>query len=380
LNAANRPLRVLHCVAGNLHGGVETFLKNLADCRDVCPGLAQEFAVCFEGRLADELKASGAAVHRIGAVRFSRPWTVWRARRRLAGLLERQHIDLVLTHGCWPHLLCGPVAQSAGRPVAFWAHDPIAEPSSWIWIERGASRCVPALVLAHNRVTAATVPRLHPGVPIGIVRPVVRPVAVDRAEARAGVRSGTQTPEEDAVIVMAARLEIWKGHRLLLDALTRLRGKAGWTAWIAGGVQRPGERPYWDDLQQHARAGGIADRVRWLGQRGDVPRLLAAADVHCQPNVAPEPFGIAFIEALHAALPVVTTRIGGAVEIVDETCGRLTPPDDPAALAATLATLIDDPDLRARLGSAGPARAASLCAPGSVLPILERLLIEAASR
>ena len=61
----------------------------------------------------------------------------------------------------------------------------------------------------------------------------------------------------------------------------------------------------------------------------DVPRLLAAADIHCQPNISPEPFGIAFIEALAAGLPVVTSAIGGAIEIVDDTCGRLVPASDP---------------------------------------------------
>jgi glycosyltransferase involved in cell wall biosynthesis len=47
----------------------------------------------------------------------------------------------------------------------------------------------------------------------------------------------------------------------------------------------------------------IADRVRFAGQRDDVPRLLAAADLHCQPNSSPEPFGVAFVEALAAGLP-----------------------------------------------------------------------------
>jgi glycosyltransferase involved in cell wall biosynthesis len=49
--------------------------------------------------------------------------------------------------------------------------------------------------------------------------------------------------------------------------------------------------------------------------RSDVARLLAAADIHCQPNIGPEPFGITFIEALYAGLPLVTTSIGGAIEM-----------------------------------------------------------------
>ncbi len=76
-------------------------------------------------------------------------------------------------------------------------------------------------------------------------------------------------------------------------------------------------------------------------------RLLAAADIHCQPNTGPEPFGITFIEALYAGLPVVTTSIGGALEIVDGSCGMLVEPNDPAALAGALRRLIEDRELRA---------------------------------
>src|SRR6266511_3232472 len=117
------PLRVLHCSAGNLYGGVETFLRTLAVCRDLCPGVESEFAVCFDDRLGTELREAGAVVHRLGGVRFSRPWTVWRARRRLARVLGHRRIDVVISHACWAHLLAAPVARRAGRPSAFWMHD-----------------------------------------------------------------------------------------------------------------------------------------------------------------------------------------------------------------------------------------------------------------
>src|SRR4029077_2024641 len=112
---------------------------------------------------------------------------------------------------------------------------------------------------------------------------------------------------------------------------------------------------YLEALRAEAAALGIAPRVNFLGQRGDVARLLAAADIHCQPNTGPEPFGITFIEALYAGLRVVTSAIGGALEIVDDSCGILVEPNDPAALAAVLGRLIEDRGLAALLGGAGPA-------------------------
>ena len=119
---------------------------------------------------------------------------------------------------------------------------------------------------------------------------------------------------------------------------------------------------------------GISDRVRFAGQRDDVPGLLAAADVFCQPNTGPEPFGIAYVEALWSRLPVVATRFGGAQEIVDDSCGLLVAPGDHRALAASLERVIRDRDLRRTLGNAGPARARRLCDPATQMGALHRAL------
>ncbi len=364
-------MRVLHFAAGNLFGGVETLLRTLAVCRKLSPGLVSEFAVCFEGRLSDELREAGSVVHNIGGARFRRPWTVWRARRRLAALIAERRIDVVVGHCCWAHLLSGPAGRRAGRPVVYWMHEMI---HGTHWVERRASRFVPDLVLTCSECSAATSTRIFPGVRPEVVRNAVIASSVDRTEARPTIRAELTTPGDDVVIVTACRLEPWKGHRLLIEALGRLRDDPGWTAWIAGGVQRPEERPYLDALRSQARDAGVGERVRFLGHRGDVPRLLSAADLHCQPNASPEPFGIAFVEALFAGLPVVSTRMGGAAEIVTGACGVLVPPDDPVALAASLLELITCPGARSRLGAAGPARAAELCAPGVVIPKLAGLL------
>jgi glycosyltransferase involved in cell wall biosynthesis len=141
-----------------------------------------------------------------------------------------------------------------------------------------------------------------------------------------------------------------------------------------GGAQRRAEADFLERLRLRAGDFGIADRVRWLGERTDVPRLLAAADLYCQANVAPEPFGVVFIEALAAGLPVVATRLGGACEIVDETCGVLVPPADPDSLSAALRALIEDACHRRSLAHGGPDRARRLSSPSTQLAKLEDAL------
>jgi glycosyltransferase involved in cell wall biosynthesis len=174
--------------------------------------------------------------------------------------------------------------------------------------------------------------------------------------------------------VQTSRMEAWKGHHLLLHALIVLNDIPGWTAWIVGGAQRPDELRYMNDLKQASATLGIGDRVTFLGQSSNVPRILAAADIHCQPNTGPEPFGITFVEALYAGIPVVTTAMGGAREIVDDSCGIMVRSDAPGPLAASLRELIEDSALRKQLGSAGPTRARRLCNPATQLTRLAELL------
>jgi glycosyltransferase involved in cell wall biosynthesis len=238
--------------------------------------------------------------------------------------------------------------------------------------EERASRVPPDLIVANSRFTAESVPNVFPGVRAEVLYlPVSAPSASNsRNEVRAELSAG----QNDVVIVQACRLERWKGHAVLVEALGRLRGTTGWTAWIVGGPQKTGEAEYLQELELRANALVIGNRIRFLGQRNDVARLLAAADVLCQPNTAAEPFGIAFIEALYAGLPVVTADVGGGREVVDTRCGILVPPNDPDAVAAALAELISNPALRASLSAAGPARASELCDPARQLVRLAELL------
>ena len=118
---------------------------------------------------------------------------------------------------------------------------------------------------------------------------------------------------------------------------------------------------YFASLVAEADRLGIANRLRFLGERTDVARLLRAADLFCQTNLIAEPFGIVFIEALFASLPVITIASGGALEIINDSCGFLVSPDVKAVAKAERLLIVDDA-LRATLGSAGPKRAKMLCA------------------
>lgn len=369
-------MRILYVHSGNLYGGVETVLRTLA--RERGADAEPEFALCFGGRLRDELEAEGARVHMLGGVRVSRPISVWRARRALGALLGRGGFDAVVCNSAWSHAVFGPAVRAAGRPLALWLH---GAPDGTHWLERWARRTPPDLVVCNSRFTAEAARRLYPRMPAEVVNYPLGAgggaASLDGAE-RARVRAELDTPAGAVVITQVSRMEPLKGHAAHLRALGALADVPDWVCWQIGGAQRPFEAAYVDELKSLAAETGIADRVRFTGERADVPRLLAASDIFCQPNKRPEAFGLTFVEALRAGLPVVTTAIGGAREIVDDSCGRLVEPGDTHALAAALRSLVADETLRARLGAAGPARARQLCDPARQVALLGETFLRVA--
>ena len=359
-------MRVLHVHSGNLYGGVETFLLSLARFRDLAPSMDMSVALTADGRIAADLRRAGVPVAILGEARLSRPLSVWRARRALAANLDSQRPDVMVCHQAWPLALFGPVARRRSLSLVLWMHMAAGRH----WLDRLAWRVRPATVVCNSRFTASTLPASNARVDV-----VYAPVAAG-ADRPAADRPSSA---ERVVIIQVSRMEPLKGHGVLLEALARLRDRPEWTCRFAGGAQRPHEAQYMASLRSRAAALGIADRVEFLGERSDVPRLLEDSHIYCQPNVEPEAFGLSLIEAMASGLPIVTSALGGAKEIVDETCGVLVAPRDPGALALALSALIGDRGRRERLGANGPARALSLCDPAVQMPRIAEILERAAA-
>lgn len=369
-------MRVLHVHSGNLYGGVETFLTALVRHGHFTPDMEQRFALCFHGQLMEELTGLGAQTSILNPVRISRPWTVRRARRAIREIIREFRPAVVICHAPWAQAIFGPVVRTAALPLAYWQHGTV---DGKHWLERWASRTAPDLVLTNSYFTAETVKLLYPHARCEVVRCPVNPPSPADPDSRSRLRQTLDTDPDATVIVQVSRMEPWKGHRLNIEALGSLSDVPDWICWQVGGAQRPEEFRYLEEMQALARSLGVSDRVRFLGQRSDVRDLLDAADIFCQPNLGPEPFGIAFVEALYAGLPVVTTAMGGPLEIVDDSCGRLTGPGDVEELAAVLRDLIQSRKTRRKLGEAAPGRAFELCDPAGQMRKMEKALASLAA-
>ena len=121
-----------------------------------------------------------------------------------------------------------------------------------------------------------------------------------------------------------SRLAEWKGQHVLIEALADLPDVH---AVIVGDALFDGDASYANDLRMQVERLGLGDRVHFLGFRTDIPELMRMVDVVAHTSTAPEPFGRVIVEGLLARRPVVATRAGGAIEILEHVeSGWLTEP------------------------------------------------------
>jgi glycosyltransferase involved in cell wall biosynthesis len=367
-------MKVLHVYAGNLFGGIETLLVTLARQRHLHPEMEPQFALCFEGRLSQELTSTGVNVHQLGEVRLRDPWQAMRAKAQLERVIRQNEIDVVICHACWPQAIFGGTVKQMGKPLVFWCHD---TPTGQSLIEKLAKFIQPDLIIANSQYTQQHLHRLYPNPPDRVIYCPVAPIEIDNPQlVRQKIRQQLGTPADTTVIIQVSRMERWKGHSLTIAALAEIQDLDNWEYWIVGGVQRDSERDYATELQQQVIHLGLAERIRFLGERQDVPDLLIAADVFCQPNLSAEPFGIAFIEALYAGLPVVTVAIGGGGEIVNSTCGYAVSPGHVSEIAQALRELVQNPAKCQQFRSAAIHRASELCDPQQQIGTIDRVMNE----
>ena len=200
------------------------------------------------------------------------------------------------------------------------------------------------------------------------------PEAADRLAVRAelGLDPG------EATLAVVAQLTPWKGQDDAIRTLAALReGGREATLLLAGSAKFSGAGTQFDNaayaegLHRLAAELGVAERVRFLGERDDVPAVLAAADVLLLPSWQ-EAFGRIAIEAMAMGVPVAATDRGGPAEIVRPGVdGLLLAPKQPRAWATALEPLLDDPDRRAAMAAAARERAQDFSADVHAKAVLE---------
>ena len=288
--------------------------------------------------------------------RFGRRWAirVWPQARALARVIQEVQPDLIHLNDALTMSRPGVLASiRTGCPCLChvrsfdrlgWLDRRLAgRVRRFVYISRAIERAY-----REQGIRAARGVVIYNGVEMSVFDP-----AMDRETARRALGLPVDAP----VVATFGRLVAWKGQDLFLRAVARLGGR--WPGLI--GLVVGGEEVYAPDypirLRELAEELRIAPRVRFLGHRDDIPRLLAAVDVVVHTPVAPEPFGRVVVEAMAARRPVVATAVGALPELVtDGVDGFLVAAGDLEGVSEALARLLMDEHLRARFGDAGHAR------------------------
>ncbi|MBV9338415.1 MAG: glycosyltransferase family 4 protein, partial [Solirubrobacterales bacterium] len=189
---------------------------------------------------------------------------------------------------------------------------------------------------------------------------LTRQAAVDRHAARARIGLAGPGP----LLGVAAQITPWKGQAMAIRALRGVRQRLPRAQLVLVGepkfvarTTRYDNSAYLGELRSLVAALRLESAVHFLGQRDDMPTVMAGIDVLLVPSTE-EPFGLVVVEAMAAGTPVVATTDGGPAEIIrDGIDGRLVPPRDAERWASTVCDVLLDPTARARLTEAGHDRA-----------------------
>lgn len=312
-------------------GGVETGTVDLA--RYLVSQGHRAIVVSAGGRLVAELEGAGARHYALPVGRKS-IMAVIAMITEVAEIIRREEVDIVHARSRVPGIIAFFAARMTGRAFITTAHGYyrkglLARPMSW-------GRYV--IVASHSM--AKHMARDF-GVPYERLRLIPRGVDLRRYTfgKRPRAASGTFT------IGMVSRITPLKGHADFLRAVALVaREVPGIKAVIAGAA--PKEK-YREELDHLVRGLGLARSVEFVGARNDVPALMRSLDVVVSATTTPEAFGRVIIEAQACGVPVVATKVGGVVDIIEDgKTGLLCAPQDPSDMASKILRYVRDGVLR----------------------------------
>lgn len=337
LGAAFGRRHIVHVTQGLDIGGQEKLLVEFARHADRDRFELRFVSLGTEGLLGKEIRDQGWPVHALEEPAGLRPDLPM----RLAALFRRWRADLVHTHNHRPLVYAGVGARLARLPLLHTRHGQITGVSSrQLQLVRWASRLVHDFVCVSEDAAARSREQgLAPG------RLSCLPNGIDTH--RFAFRGG----RGDGPAVLVARLSPEKDVGTLLRAAALVQvNEPTFRLDIAG------DGPCRQELEALARQLDPLGRIRFLGAVQGIPELLAEARFFVLSSLS-EGISLTLLEAMASGLAVAATRVGGNPEVVDDgTTGLLVPPGNPPALAAALARLHRDGDLRRAFGSAGRRR------------------------
>lgn len=357
------PRRILFVTESFGIGGTEKHLVELL------PHLKESgfevAAFCFTepGARSSEVTAAGIEVHTLREVgsqskrALGAPAYMGLGAARLFGLIRRFRPSIAHFFLPGPYVCGAPIAIATRVPVKVMSRRSLADyQRNWpgaAAAERRLHRHMDAItgnasaILAELKDKEGCPPEklhlIHNGIRVS-------PNVMPRSEAREQLG----LPGDAFIAAVVANLHPYKGHLDLIAALGLIAGELPqpWRVLCAG--RDAGSQA---DVGHAIGVASLIQNVRLLGERRDVPLLLAASNISILSPIGNEGFSNAILESMAAGLPMVVTDVGGNAEVVVHgQTGLVVPPGDPYSLAAAIVRLAADRLGAAAMGEAGRKR------------------------
>lgn len=319
--------RVVHVASGREWRGGQRQVWLLARELARLGGIEQVVVTGRGSELAARLQNDGVPVRAV-------PWTAGLDPRVLPGLLGelRGHDAVVHAHDAHAVTLGGLAAALAGRTLVATrrVNLPLRRRGFWARASRviAVSQAVADVLLADG-IARERIVVIHSGVALEELR----------RTPRLGVREQLGLAPGTTVAASVGALGRDKDHATLLRAAGLLRERFASLHWVIAG-----EGPERAALERLRAELGLGGRVHLVGHLPEPARLVADADLFVMSS-RDEGLGTAVLDAMALGIPVASTAAGGLPEMLGDGAGVLAPPGDPAALAAAVARLLDDPGL-----------------------------------
>jgi glycosyltransferase involved in cell wall biosynthesis len=356
------PLNILQIILNLEIGGaqevVRTLSKTLAE-------QGHQVVVCSfrDGPLREDLEAAGIQVEILPERRYSFlalplfGWEMLTLRAEILTLVQTYEIDIIQTHLLQSlDFLIATLHFTPEHPALFWTvhnyHFLLQETDlpRFRWLlgpKRGAYRllyrlCLPWIegIIAVSADVREQVLRVMdpPSEKVAVIPNCVEIERYQQKVNRTNLRRKLDLTPEDHCLLVVATLKEQKGHRFLLEAVAELfPDHPELQVFFAGdGALR-------DSLIEQTETLHVADQVHFLGNRDDVPELLAACDLFVLPSLW-EGLAMALIEAMASGVPIIATDVSGSRQVIkDQETGLLVPPGDSQALAEAIQLLLTEP-------------------------------------
>lgn len=359
-----RPLRVLFVESQTELGGAQMALLTMLEALD--RGCVEPVFASLEfgnGDFPERVAALGIRVCRLAP--RGRLRDIAATLKKIAALrrvIRDEGIDVVLSNSGHPLLYARPAAKLARRPCVWWAHAFFPwDPLKGDLLTLAQMFLASDVIFANSEWTARQLHGFFPSEPP--IRLVRYGIDVQRhcpaAERGLTIRKKLGIAENDRVAGIFGRLQRGKGQHIFLEAAARVaRAEAACKFLVVGGSVFGLEPEYAEELQRLVEKAGIADRVLFLGQRGDVNDLMNACDVVVMASLQPETWGLVVAEAMAAGRAVIANAEGGPLEMIEPgRTGMLVPTGDGVALAKAMHELMSDAEKRKVMGEAARRKA-----------------------